>query len=440
MRGRITRIPNLTPYLPARATLDSAFVVLALLRYQRKISLAKKNILGRYYTGNAAQYGHLVSRVGKQGIPEYSTEHLLLKNTAWPVYSSLMEAPLAHESFVCAVNGRHTSRYFYPRNQGLLFASSWRWCSQCREEDMGQSGPGVPHWRTIHQLPGITHCPYHGSALEYCCLSCGASVGSPRQCTLPGDSCECGCSNTAHFAGEATSGECALANLYSRLLDGSGERFDTATRRELLAERQVGSSDLMSAFGCSDLADLGKKLWCTISNKSLDACFRGGELASAPPVLHLATAAVALISPVKVPTHQPQLFKESFSEATEDNHAKAIEIQVLSYAADSRVSEVAVRALLGGSTIAAIARARLSNAVRMRKFLMSMPETLRRELKFESHRQRVRRQLLSLITSGLRRAQLIKISSRAYLWSKRNDSDWLDSACPRQTPGPRKRL
>jgi TniQ len=62
-----------------------------------------------------------------------------------------------------------------------------KYCPHCAERDI--SVYGTPHWHLFHQVPGIHHCPLHGTLLHSACADCCSPLGRFASWNLPQDRC-----------------------------------------------------------------------------------------------------------------------------------------------------------------------------------------------------------------------------------------------------------
>lgn len=87
--------------------------------------------------------------------------------------------------------GPHVQRFVTGLSNQKLGKQSMHCCEKCMEEDIANFG--FAHWRTVHQVPGVLHCPVHLEPLRGACEACHKSQGSDRHWNHPRHKCpHCG--------------------------------------------------------------------------------------------------------------------------------------------------------------------------------------------------------------------------------------------------------
>lgn len=72
-----------------------------------------------------------------------------------------------------------------------LIKEHLNFCRMCRSDDEMQYG--IAHWRTVHQLPGVAHCPTHLIPLSGVCAKCRVPTASEDSWHPPSETCpHCG--------------------------------------------------------------------------------------------------------------------------------------------------------------------------------------------------------------------------------------------------------
>lgn len=294
------------PFCPAGAIIDS--LLLAVSRLDETTSRVSAQL--KFY--GARQGDSLINFLGRDAIKlsknafagDVSPADLILKHSAWPVYSSLVSRPLAHNWYVRNVTGGAGSSTLEVHSpiQGELFAHRWRSCRLCAVEQTRRFG--TAHWMVIHQLPGIYHCPVHSEPLDLQCGMCGADLGGPGIGRLPGEPCKKCDGVTAVRSDRGLSrGEIGLAKLYVSLLKGEGPELDPVSRHFLLKGNpntgdgdscRVTKEQVISAFGCSTFEEFGRYLNVEGSMRALNVALEAGSNRAAPAPFHLVVAAIAL--------------------------------------------------------------------------------------------------------------------------------------------------
>ena len=394
---------------------------------------------------------------------DLSPADLILKHSAWPVYSSLVSRRLAHNWYLRNVSGAagSSTREIHSPIQGELFARRWRSCRLCAIEQTCKLG--TAHWMVIHQLPGIYHCPFHGQPLDIECEKCGQALGGAGVGRLPGEPCK-SCGGTAAVRSDRvlTSGEIELAKLYVSLLKGEGPELDPVSRHFLLKGNansgegdscRVTKEQVISAFGCSTLEEFGRYLNVEGSPRALNVALAAGSNTGAPAPFHLVVAAIAL-SELPGPNGSPQKqtnfnceLREAVSASHLDKLPAEIAAEVLTLAANQKIPPAAVIASLAGESGTSIEARGIAPAKRLARFLESLPLIVAVHFRQPKHKQYVRclkygashedqlttyrARIEQEIQAGAHnRTLLLARCGTAYKWALTFDRDWLNALLP----------
>lgn len=274
------------PASPAGATIDS--LLLAMSRLSASTSLS--GAMRKYYGSRHPHANPLARHAAKLSVNAFegllSAEQLVLRHSAWPIYSCLVSRPSAQAWFQRTRDGASpvsVPELFCPVKLELS-ASRWRSCPRCVELHLQEYGTG--HWMVIHQLPGIRTCPTHCELLDVACGACGAPLGGAGIDRLPGEPCtRCGTRINDRTRFDGSAGEQQLARLYAKLLDGRAMELDSVNREmllrcatEVLSRRQRSESLerlVLDSFNCQDAGDLGRLLNVAVSSNRLQFAVKG---------------------------------------------------------------------------------------------------------------------------------------------------------------------
>lgn len=184
------------PSAPDDALIFSRCIAYHLLARNRSIRASKiilfDNEFARSVDPFGANLGKLMQVLPRSGI---SVDHLFEHATLFGFYS----APLSPER---KKQWRHNqltgdARFinkFVTGSSGQtirLIKEHLNFCKMCRRDD--EMAFGVGHWRTMHQLPGVTHCPVHLIPLSGLCAKCNSPTASEDLWNPPGETCpHCG--------------------------------------------------------------------------------------------------------------------------------------------------------------------------------------------------------------------------------------------------------
>ena len=377
------------PKVPDGATVDS--LLLATSRLDS--STSHVGAWQKFYGSNFRTSNPFGRRAGALSTNAFagdlSPEQIVLRHSAWPVYSCLVSQRSAQAWFRRTRDGTepHTVPEIHSPVKGELFASRWRSCRACVRLQQDKYGTG--HWMVVHQLPGVGYCPTHGEALDLECAACGSALGSGNQSSLPGEPCvRCGASVAKPTEVRRSSGEEQLVSLYTALLGGQATGLDAMSRRAILREASdalecsaVATSleeRVLFAFDCVSPEGLGCYLNVAVSPRTFKVALAGESTNAVPAPLHLAVVAVALAElsargrsvpdrpasasslPESLALRKPDLLQETWSE-------------LLSLAADHNMPQAALTALLAGESPVSIEARSFASQSRIDRFLRSLP-------------------------------------------------------------------
>jgi DNA-directed RNA polymerase subunit RPC12/RpoP len=184
------------PSAPDDALIFSRCIAYHLLARNRSIRASKiilfDNEFARSVDPFGANLGKLMQVLPRSGI---SVDYLFERATLFGFYSG----PLSPER---KKQWRHNqltgdARFinkFVTGSSGQkirLIKEHLNFCKICRRDD--EMAFGVGHWRTMHQLPGVTHCPIHLIPLSGLCAKCNSPTASEDIWHPPGETCpHCG--------------------------------------------------------------------------------------------------------------------------------------------------------------------------------------------------------------------------------------------------------
>lgn len=156
-------------------------------------------------------------------------------------------------------------------------------CPLCIQEDERKFG--IAFWHTVHQLPGVFHCPVHHVALHGACLDCGRVQASEHLWHLPAATCpHCGGRRFSKVDAVASPGYLRHLSLVARAVLGDYELLRPNVRARLYAEAfQVGQEGdvkqvvaaLLDMWRCTNLSELSSALGTKITERFIDAAIHG---------------------------------------------------------------------------------------------------------------------------------------------------------------------
>lgn len=156
-------------------------------------------------------------------------------------------------------------------------------CPTCIREDERKFG--IAFWHTVHQLPGVLHCPVHHVALHGACLDCGCAQASEHIWHLPAATCpHCGGGRFSRVDVVASPGYLRHLSFVGRAVLGDYELLRPNVRARLYAEAfRVGQEGdvkqvvaaLLDMWRCSNLSELSSALGTRITWRFIDAAIHG---------------------------------------------------------------------------------------------------------------------------------------------------------------------
>lgn len=443
------------PSFPHGASIDSLTVASARLNGLTSLQTARDRFYGKRVGVHQNAYGRLAGVLSARMLGEaVPPEELLRSHSAWPVFSCLMPQAAATRWMQEAIGGLPsiTLRQFRERNE-RLFSHSWSCCDACVQEH--EEAYGVGHWLVVHQLPGVTECPYHRTLLRNACRGCGASLGSSRQFNLPSDPCgECGSSKRSTQGLAASEGSQALGQLYVSLLCGAHLDMSSPIRKRLAEEVASAQAtrvkvdslqaDFLSTFRAKSVQALASMLGTPFQDRHVDRAIRGSL--PCPAVLQLAVCSYFL---AKLGTALAPLTEALTERRSEDPTL----LRIYEIADEQGLAYEAVDGRLQGMSASELEAAGIVSLPRWHAFCKQLPEEcraflkrhgvatakaskgpvlLRRGMSADEKMAACRARILEVFQPGMRRSELFANRARvAVCWSVKHDKQWLDSVCPK---------
>lgn len=289
--------PICIPSTPPGITFFSIAVATHLLSGNSTKEQTLLHLFGRPYVRIASCFSASVCIAQARGT--LPNDVRLLKQTgALGLYTSAMPSSRA-ELWLKALQRRGPQHFATGVGQSLL-KSAMHCCPQCMQED--QQRFGVAYWHTVHQMPGVLHCPLHHIALRGACLHCGCSQGSEHVWRLPAPICfSCGSDRFESADREMSQGYVRHLSLVAQAVLGDYELLRPKVRVRLYAEafRPDGNGDigwivdaLLNMWRCSNLAELSSALGTHFTSKFVELAIRGDDV-DVNPLGHLALISLA---------------------------------------------------------------------------------------------------------------------------------------------------
>ncbi|VWB87814.1 hypothetical protein BSE24067_04198 [Burkholderia seminalis] len=298
--------PLFVPTIPDGVTFFSLVAVTHALSGNTSKSVTSFQLFGCATPFPAAPFAQCLYRAqAKRCIPESNS--LLERGTLFGFYSSAMSMRQAHEWRMTIrpkrFQGRNTRSFIPTSSQRNLAKYNMYRCTACMEVDVCRYG--LAYWHTIHQVPGIHHCPIHGLPLLGACNACGRSQGSNSDWHLPQPSCP-HCGN-----GQFDSRSTILTRGYLRHLDLTSELFSSnrraisptrrmalyrrafATERKRYPERIIRS--LLRDWECTSLRQLSNVVGAEITPAFVERAITGND-GGVNPIGQLVLVALARAS------------------------------------------------------------------------------------------------------------------------------------------------
>ena len=112
-------------------------------------------------------------------LPKRHGNQAIVHHTAFNYYQPFYPIGISHAADLPSAN-----KPVLPIGHDTLkHTREWRWCSDCVESDMENTG--FPYFRIEHQLPGIILCPHHHKNLKSRCEQCGNNWQSICKLLVP---------------------------------------------------------------------------------------------------------------------------------------------------------------------------------------------------------------------------------------------------------------
>lgn len=279
--------PICIPATPPGVTLFSVAVATHLLSGNSLKKATLQHLFGRSNTSIASCFSANVCVARSRGV--LGEDITLLKQSGlFGLYASAMP-PSRVALWLEALQRGSLSRPPNPQQFAtgmagqLMLKRVMHCCPLCVQED--QNKFGLAFWRTVHQIPGVLHCPVHHLALHGACLDCGRSQGSEHAWHLPATACpHCGSESFAKANGEMSPGYLRHLGLVACAVIGDYELLQPDIRARLYAEAfsvdQGGDTGqviaaLLDMWRCSNLAELSSTVGTRITWKFVDMAIRG---------------------------------------------------------------------------------------------------------------------------------------------------------------------
>ena len=182
----------MVPKFRIGASIDSLLLTDYWLGARSTLSGSRRRIYGKAVSQKPDAFAFRATALatGLFGGGAVSDTDLIVRHSAWPVYSSLLPRTTAQDwlsSNLRGVVSRQRLR-FAASIRGTASSATWLSCLACAAYDKEKFG--IAHWRVVHQLPGVTFCPEHECALNECCAGCGAAFGGAKLLSMPGWPCQ----------------------------------------------------------------------------------------------------------------------------------------------------------------------------------------------------------------------------------------------------------
>lgn len=196
--------------------------------------------------------------------------------------------------------GPHVQRFVTGLSNQKLGKQSMHCCDKCMEEDIANFG--YAHWRTVHQVPGVLHCPVHLEPLRGACEACHKSQGSDRHWNHPRHECpHCGSRAFSQCQVEIFDAYRQHLALVASIVNGESSALNPSARM-VLYERAFGGDEGISAGGilqllqdhwkCRTATQLSEAVGTKVTIEFVKTAIAGDD-AGVNPLGHLALIALA---------------------------------------------------------------------------------------------------------------------------------------------------
>lgn len=199
-------------------------------------------------------------------------ERLLRETGLFTFYASAMtpsrERRWLSEIKKSALSGFSPQKFITGMAQQKLSKRVMHFCTQCIHEDASKYG--FSHWHTVHQIPGVHHCPKHQEPLRGACLNCGLSQGSDHTWNLPALRCPyCGYADFAAPTVMPSPGYLKHLRLVAELCSGKSSVLRPERRGSIFRDAYGGSpafcvpkiiEEMLADWNCLNLFELSTVL------------------------------------------------------------------------------------------------------------------------------------------------------------------------------------
>ena len=192
------------PSAPDEALIFSRCIAYHLLACNRSVRASKIILFDNEYARSVDPFG---ANLGKlmQVLPQegFAVDRLFEHATLFGFYS----APLSPERKKLWRDNQLSGdarliNKFMTGSSGQkirLIKEHLNFCKMCRRDD--EISYGIAHWRTVHQLPGVTHCPIHFIPLCGLCAKCRFPTAAEDSWHPPSETCP-HCGSSAFLEGD----------------------------------------------------------------------------------------------------------------------------------------------------------------------------------------------------------------------------------------------
>jgi hypothetical protein len=291
------------PATPRGVTLFSIAVAAHKLSGNRQKKWTLRQFFGRADANIVSCFGASALLAESMGIIE-DGEDLLCHAGLFGFYASAMSEARA-EDWLSELRrktfaGPKPQQFITGMSQQKLVKRAMYCCQHCMQEDEAEHG--LAFWHTVHQIPGIYHCPKHNESLLGACLGCGRSQGSDHEWNLPALTCpHCGAHCFAEVRQRGSLGYARHLSLVQKVCAGNGEFLRPAARAGLFANafgRDAGrnlqaiTNGLLDMWECVNFAELSAAVGTRITSRFVEKAIRG-EHTGVNPIAHLSLISLA---------------------------------------------------------------------------------------------------------------------------------------------------
>ena len=228
------------PSAPDESMIFSRCIAYHILARNRSIRASKiilfDNEFARSIDPFGANLGKLMQVLPRSGI---SVDHLFEHATLFGFYSRPLSPERKRQWRHNQLTGdaRFINK-FVTGSSGQkirLIKEHLNFCKMCRRDD--EMAYGVGHWRTIHQLPGVMHCPIHLIPLSGLCAKCNLPTASEDLWHPPGETCpHCGSHDFFEDAMPQRSVHLRFVELCNLATHGTSVGLASADRKHLYSQ------------------------------------------------------------------------------------------------------------------------------------------------------------------------------------------------------------